>query len=87
MCTTALAEARWELYVVGLSMSPVAQVTDLDHGGGSGEEETEDQLGSPERLIEVTSHPRATADLQIREPKKPLPPATTIFFFAAVDMV
>jgi len=50
VCTTALAEARWELYVVGLSMSPVAQVTDLDHGGGSGEEETEDQLGSPERL-------------------------------------
>jgi hypothetical protein len=28
-------------------------------------------------LIEVTSHPLATADLQIREPRKPLPPATT----------
>lgn len=36
-------------------------------------------------LIEVTSQPRATADLQMREPKKPLPPATTSFFFAAPD--
>ena len=31
-------------------MSPLAQVTDLDHCGGSGEEVTEDQEGSPERL-------------------------------------
>jgi hypothetical protein len=36
-------------------------------------------------LIEVTSQPRATADLQMREPKKPLPPATTSFFLAAPE--
>lgn len=35
-------------------------------------------------LIEVTSHPRATADLQILDPRKPLPPATTSFCLAAV---
>jgi hypothetical protein len=28
-------------------------------------------------LIEVTSQPRATADLHIRDPKNPLPPQTT----------
>lgn len=33
-----------------------------------GEEETEDQVGSPEREIEVTVQPRDTADLQIRDP-------------------
>ena len=27
--------------------------------------------------MDVTSHPLATADLQIRDPRKPLPPATT----------
>jgi hypothetical protein len=31
-------------------------------------------------LIDVTSHPLATADLQIRDPRKPLPPATTSRF-------
>lgn len=36
-------------------------------------------------LIDVTSHPRATACLQIRDPKKPVPPQTTSFFKA--DMV
>ena len=34
-------------------------------------------------LIEVTYQPRATADLHIRDPRNPLPPATTSFFFAA----
>ena len=37
-------------------------------------------------LTLVTSHPRATADLHIRDPRKPLPPATTIRFFAACAM-
>ena len=31
-------------------MSPLAQVTFCDHDGGSGDEVTEDQEGSPERL-------------------------------------
>ena len=34
-------------------------------------------------LIEVTSHSRATAALQMRLPRKPLPPQTTSFFFTA----
>ena len=34
-------------------------------------------------LIDVTSHSRATAALHILLPKKPLPPHTTNFFFAA----
>jgi hypothetical protein len=37
-------------------------------------------------LMEVTSQPRATANLQIREPRKPLPPQTTIFLAADFDM-
>ncbi len=49
-------------------MSAFAHETEVDHGGGSGEEDTDDQVGSPERLMEVTSHPRPTATLQIREP-------------------
>ena len=72
----------------GLRISPFCQETDLDHGGGSGEDVTEDHVGSPERLtwsdlveddltimleppylIDVTSHPRLTADLHIREPE------------------
>ena len=32
-------------------MSPFAHVTDLDHWGGLGEDVTEDQEGSPERLM------------------------------------
>lgn len=31
-------------------MSPFCHETDLDQGGGSAEEDIEDQLGSPERL-------------------------------------
>ena len=31
-------------------MSPLAQVTDLDHWGASGEDVTADHEGSPERL-------------------------------------
>ena len=34
-------------------------------------------------LIEVTSHSRASAALQIRLPRNPLPPQTTSFFFTA----
>lgn len=80
-------------------MSPLAQSTDFDHGGGVFEEVTADHVGSPERLnlsldialllredkylMEVTCHPLATADLHIREPRKPLPPATTSLFFVA----
>lgn len=37
-------------------------------------------------LMEVTSQPLATANLQMREPKKPLPPQTTIFLAADLDM-
>lgn len=37
--------------------------------------------------MDVTSQPRATACLQIREPRKPLPPQTTSFFAVAWDMV
>ena len=36
-------------------------------------------------LIEVTSHPLATAYLQIRDPRKPLPPQTTSLFTADMD--
>lgn len=32
--------------------------------------------------MEVTSQPLATAYLQIREPKNPVPPQTTSFFVA-----
>lgn len=34
----------------GLRISALFQVTDLDQVGASGEEVTEDQVGSPERL-------------------------------------
>ena len=34
-------------------MSPLAQVTDLDHWGASGEDVTADQEGSPERLDDL----------------------------------
>lgn len=49
-------------------MSAFAHETEVDHGGGSGEEDTDDQVGSPDRLMDVTSQPRPTATLQIREP-------------------
>jgi hypothetical protein len=38
-------------------------------------------------LILVTSHPLATADLHMREPRNPVPPATTSFFLAAEDAI
>jgi len=34
--------------------------------------------------MDVTSQPRATADLHIRDPKKPLPPQTTSLFAGVV---
>lgn len=37
-------------YWLGLRMSARSQVTLWDQGGGFGEEVTEDQVGSPERL-------------------------------------
>ena len=46
----------------------MAQVTFEDHGGGSGEEETEDQCGVPEREMETTDHPRWAAARQMRLP-------------------
>jgi hypothetical protein len=63
-------------------------------------DETEDHVGSPDRLtqhvssysngdlkrfylMDVTSHPLATADLHIRDPKNPFPPATTSFLLTA----
>lgn len=36
-------------------------------------------------LMLVTSQSRATAALQMRLPRKPLPPQTTSFFFATVE--
>ena len=85
-------------------MSPLVQLTDVDHGGEVFEEDTDGHVGSPERLpasvkiehdicngisylMEVTSHPLATADLHIRDPRKPFPPATTSRFFTACAMV
>ncbi len=32
-------------------MSAFCQETEVDHEGGCGEEETDDQVGSPERLL------------------------------------
>lgn len=83
-------------------MSPLAHVTDVDQGGGAVSEVTDGHVGSPDRLkhgqynqshgwgklylIEVTSQPLATAALQMREPRKPFPPATTNFRLAAWAM-
>ena len=49
-------------------MSPFSHWTDVDQGGGSGDEVTEDHEGAPERETEVTFQEREAADLQIREP-------------------
>ena len=49
-------------------MSPFSHWTEDDHGGGFGEEVTDDQEGAPERETEVTFQERLVADLQIREP-------------------
>lgn len=82
-------------------MSAFCHETDFDHGGALGEDVMVDQVGSPEREMEVTSQPLPTATLHIREPgdgsvvlamwkrvclpRNPLPPQTTIFF--AIDCV
>ena len=50
-------------------MSAFCHLTDFDHGGASGDEVTADHVGSPERLIDVTSHPLPTATLHIRDPE------------------
>jgi len=84
-------------------MSPLAHVTEVDQGGGVEDEVTADHEGSPERLeivqtgvkrrpltthlTDVTSQPLATADLQMREPRNPFPPATTMLFFMFLDIV
>jgi hypothetical protein len=47
---TASADLRYDVYVEGLSMSPLAHVTEVDQGGGVDEEVTADHEGSPERL-------------------------------------
>ena len=52
----------------GLSISPFSHCTEVDQGGGLGEEETEDQTGAPERDTDVTVQEREIADLQIRDP-------------------
>jgi hypothetical protein len=49
-------------------MSPFSQETEVDQEGGSGEEETEDQEGVPEREMEVKDQPRWTAARQMRLP-------------------
>lgn len=49
-------------------MSAFCHRTDFDHGGASGEDVMADQVGSPEREMEVTSQPLLTATLHIREP-------------------
>jgi hypothetical protein len=49
-CTTASAPSNESLYVSGLRMSALFQLTFFDHVGAVCSEETEDQTGSPERL-------------------------------------
>ena len=49
-------------------MSALCHVTDFDHAGALGEDVMDDQVGSPERLIDVTVQPRLTATLHIRDP-------------------
>lgn len=81
-CTTASAFSNESLYVSGFKMFALFQLTFFDHSGAVCSEETEDHLGSPERLMEVTSQFRATAALQILLPRNPFPPHTTIFLLA-----
>lgn len=50
-------------------MSAFCQSTEVDHAGAVGEEETADQVGSPEREIEVTDQPREVAMRQILDPE------------------
>jgi hypothetical protein len=49
-------------------MLALTQLMSVDQVGATGEEVTEDQVGSPERDMEVTCQPRAAAALQIRLP-------------------
>ena len=56
--------------MAGWRISAFCHETEVDHGGGAGEEVTADQVGSPEREMEITVQPRETADLQMREPRE-----------------
>ena len=67
-CITASAPFRNGLYVEGLSISAFSQETLVDHAGGLGDEVTKDHDGSPEREIDVTFQPLATATRQMRDP-------------------
>lgn len=60
-------------------------MTFSDQGGADWCEEMDGQSGVPEREMLVTSQLRATAALQMRLPRKPLPPQTMSFFFAVVE--
>jgi hypothetical protein len=51
-------------------MLALTQLTSEDQWGATGDEVTEDHVGSPEREMEVTCHPRAAAALQIRLPRR-----------------
>ena len=51
-------------------MSARCQETEVDHGGGVGEDVMVLQsLGAPEREMEITLQPLWMADLQMREPE------------------
>lgn len=49
-------------------MLALTHLTSADQWGATGDEVTEDHVGSPEREIEVTCQPRAVAALQMRLP-------------------
>lgn len=49
-------------------MSAFCHDTDFAQWGAFGEDVMADQVGSPERLMEVTSQPLPTATLHIRDP-------------------
>ena len=51
-------------------MLALTQLMSEDQVGATGEEVTEDQVGSPEREMDVTCQPRAAAALQMRLPLK-----------------
>jgi len=52
---TASAFCRCGVYVEGFRTSPFCHDTEVDHGGGVGDEDMAAQLGSPERLDECIS--------------------------------
>lgn len=69
---TASAFSRWEVYVEGFRISPRCHDTFVDHDGAVGEDDTEDHLGSPERLCRVqlgncavVCHGAATHDIEV----------------------